>query len=131
MRFVDGDTIRENFLFCKALPQKTTGEEIFRVTSEYLKKGGLKWENCTSVCTDGAAAMVGCTKGFVSRVKEKNPDVIITHCFLLREALIAKTLLVDLVPVLDDVVHMVNLVKSRSVKTHIFVILLLGNGSGA
>ena len=81
VRFVDGDTIRENFLFCKALPEKTTGEEIFRVTSEYLEKGGLKWENCTSVCTNGAAAMVGRTKGFVSRVREKNPGVIITHCF--------------------------------------------------
>ena len=73
VRFVDGGTIRENFLFCKSLPGKATGEEIFRVTSEYLEKGGLKWENCTSVCTDGAAAMVGRTKGFVNRVKEKKP----------------------------------------------------------
>ena len=110
VRFVDGDSIRENFLFCKALPEKTNGEEIFRVTSEYLEKGGLKWENCTSVCTDGAAAMVGRTKGFVSRVKEKNPGVIITYCFLHREALVAKTLPADLVPVLDDVVHVVNFV---------------------
>lgn len=64
-----------------ALPEKTTGEEIFRVTSEYLEQRGLNWGNCTSVCTDGAAAMVRRTKGFVSRVKERNPDVMVTHCF--------------------------------------------------
>uniref|UniRef100_A0A674MK34 Uncharacterized protein n=1 Tax=Takifugu rubripes TaxID=31033 RepID=A0A674MK34_TAKRU len=112
VRFVDGDKIRENFLFCKALPGKTTGEEFFQVTSEYLEKEGLKWENCTSVCTDRAAAMVGRTK-----------DVIITHCFLHREALVAKTLPADPVPVLDDVVHMVNFVKSRPVKSRIFAAL--------
>ncbi|XP_060124933.1 zinc finger BED domain-containing protein 5-like [Zootoca vivipara] len=123
VRFVDGDAIRENFFFCKALPEKTTGEEIFRVTSEYLEQGGLKWENCTSVCTDGAVAMVGRTKGFVSRVKERNPDVIVTHCFLHREALVAKTLPADLVHVLDDVVRMVNFVKSRPVKSRIFAAL--------
>lgn len=116
VRFVDGDAIKENFLFCKVLPEKTTGEEIFRVTSEYLEKGGLKWEDCTSVCTDGAAAMVGCTKGFVSRPKERNPDMILTQCFLHREALVAKTLPADLVPVLDNVVRMVNFVKSRPLK---------------
>ncbi|XP_035224241.1 zinc finger BED domain-containing protein 5-like [Stegodyphus dumicola] len=103
--------------------EKTTGEEIFRVTSEYLEQGGLKWKNCTSVCTDGAAAMVGRTKGFVSRVKERNPDVIITHCFLHIEALVAKTLPSALVHVLDDVVRMVNIVKSRSMKSRIFAAL--------
>ncbi|XP_067947212.1 zinc finger BED domain-containing protein 5-like [Watersipora subatra] len=115
--------IKEHFLFCKTLPEKTTGEEIFRFTSQYLNHGGLTWDNCTSVCTDGAAAMVGCTKGLVSRAKEKNPDLIVTHCFLHREALVAKTLLAELVPVLDDVVRIVNFVKTRPLKSRIFASL--------
>ncbi|RXN33865.1 zinc finger BED domain-containing 5-like protein [Labeo rohita] len=56
--------------------------------------------------------MFGCTKGFVSRVKERNPDVIVTHCFLHRAALVAKTLPADLVPVMDDVVRMVRKVNT-------------------
>ena len=109
--------------FCKALPEKATGEEIFRVPSEYFEQGGLMWENCISVCTDGAAAMVGCTKGFVSHVKERHPDVIVTHSFLHREALVAKTLPADLAPVLEDVVHIINFVKARLLKSRIFASL--------
>lgn len=52
--------------------------------------------------------MVGRTKGFVSRGKERNPDLIVTHCFLHREALVTKTLPAELVPVMDDVVRIVN-----------------------
>ena len=81
VRFIDGDAIRENFLFCKRLPVNTTGEEIFRVTSDYFEKKGLEWKNCISICTDGAAAMVGRYKGFVSRIREKQRDIIVTHCF--------------------------------------------------
>ena len=40
VRFVDEDVIKENFFFCKRLPQNTTGE-IFCVASDCIEQGDL------------------------------------------------------------------------------------------
>ena len=123
--FVDGDIIRKNFLFCKT----PVTEEIFCFTTEYLENGNLQWENCISFCTDGAAATVGQNIGFVSRVKKRNQNVISKHYFLYRKALVSKTLRADLVPVLNDVVSMVNFVNFRPVKSCLFALLCEGMGA--
>ena len=80
-------------------------------------------ENCISICTDGAVAMVGHYKGFVSRIMEKQPEVVITHCFVHREALFAKTLPADLALVLNTVVSIVNFIKTKPLKSRMFAIL--------
>ena len=41
VRYVDENVIKENFSFCKRLPQNTTGEEIFCVGFDYIEQGGL------------------------------------------------------------------------------------------
>ena len=41
VRYVDGDSIKETFFFCKEMESHTTGEEIFRVTNDYLKENSL------------------------------------------------------------------------------------------
>ena len=60
--------------------------------------------------------MFGRNKGFVTRVKKRNQNVIFTLCFLYCEALISKTLPADLVPVLNDVVSMVKICKDETCK---------------
>ena len=79
--------------------------------------------NCISICTDGAAAMVGRYKGFVSRIREKQRDIIVTHCFLHRETLVVKTLPADLASTLNTVVSIVNFVKTKPLKSRMFAIL--------
>ena len=76
-----------------------------------------------SICTDGTTAMFGRNKDFVHRVKKRNQNVIFTLCFLHCEALISKTLPADLIPVLNNVVSMVNFVKMRPVKSRLFDLL--------
>ena len=121
IRFIDGDQIVNQFLCCKEMSGTTKGEDIFQILNNYLKKWELSWKSCVGICTDGAPSMVGCLKGFTALVKEKqNPGIITTHCFLHREALIAKTLGVELKQVLNQVVEMVNFIKSRPLKSRLF-----------
>ena len=57
---------------------------IFTKTNNFLqdKENQLEWDNCVAVCSDGAPSMLGVHVGFVSYVKEVNPNIIITHCMI-------------------------------------------------
>ncbi len=98
----------------------TGGQGIFDILSAYLKKWNLSWKSCVRICTDGAPSMIGSIKGFVSLVQQLNPNVIRTRCFLHREVLVSKTIPVELKQVLNQVVEMVNYIKSRPLKSCLF-----------
>ncbi|KAI5152134.1 zinc finger BED domain-containing protein 5/7/8/9 [Enteropsectra breve] len=120
IRFVKEQQIANQFLFYLELKSFSTGAEIYNAVSTYLGKNDISWANCKGICTDGAPAMVGSVKGFIAFVKCQNPNIITTHCFLHRESLVAKTLPLALKSVLDQVVTMVNYIKSRPLKTRLF-----------
>ena len=42
----------------------------------------MSWKNCLSVCTDGAAAMVGKYSGVVAHIKNMNSEIGHIHCLL-------------------------------------------------
>lgn len=129
VRFVDEDSIKEHYLFCKEVPERTTGEEIFQVTDEFFKKYNIQWSNCISVCTDGAAAMTGSKKGFVSCVKQKNPIIQFTHCCIHREALMVKNLPEELLNTMNECIKIINIIKSRALNSRIFRILCAEMGA--
>lgn len=123
IRFINNDNIIEQFFCCKEMKETTTGVDAFHIIDSYLKLLNFSWESCFGICTDGAPSMIGSIKGFVSLAKKCNKNILATHCFLHREALVAKTIGPQLKNVLDDVVNMVNFIKMRPLKSRLFSLL--------
>jgi hypothetical protein len=73
--------------------------------------------------------MTGKVKGFKAEVREVNPEIRFDHRFLQREAIVAKMLPVPLQSVLDEVVNIVNFVKSRPLNSRLFSALCEEMGS--
>ncbi|KAL7637467.1 UNVERIFIED_CONTAM: hypothetical protein RMT77_012195 [Armadillidium vulgare] len=102
------------------LSTTTRDQDIFDMITGYLKEMNLTWKSCVGICTDGAPCMTGCIKGFVSLAEKENPNLIRTHCFLHREVLVSKISQEELKLVLQQVVEIVNYIKSRPLKSRLF-----------
>ncbi|GBP71103.1 SCAN domain-containing protein 3 [Eumeta japonica] len=72
------------------------------------------------VITDGAAAMTGKAKDFITKIAEKNPNIQKQHCFFQREALMTKTLPDELLCVLQETIKVVNYINSRLLNSRLF-----------
>ncbi|XP_060755409.1 SCAN domain-containing protein 3-like [Neoarius graeffei] len=120
-RFKD-DTVNdivEHIVFCKPLPDKTTGEDIFNLIV-FFTEHELDWKCCSHVCTDGAASITGRHHGLVSRIRQVNPDIQGMHCIIHREALASKRMSPELDSVLTDAVKVINFIKSRPLNSRLF-----------
>ncbi|GFV07494.1 protein FAM200A [Trichonephila clavipes] len=67
----------------------------------------LTWENCVAVCTDGAAALTGSSKGFRGLIKKVTPHTVFNPCMIHRQALVAK----DMDEELHNILHKTLLVQ--------------------
>ena len=115
----DGESL-EDFLFCKALLGRTTGEELFKAVNDFFEEHALAWAQCIRLCTDGAAAMTGKKSGLVGRVKQVAPHITATHCMIHREALASKEMDESLADVFSMCVKIVNFIKARPLNHRLF-----------
>ena len=70
---------QETFLmFVKV--DSTTGENLFNVLSEALKRSGLDPKHCYGFALDGASNMSSAVKGLAARMKEVSPRSVYIHC---------------------------------------------------
>ena len=64
--------------------------------------------------------MLSSRSGFVTKIKQKSPSAVGTHCVIHREALAARTLPVELVNSLNSVIEIINFMKAGALTTRLF-----------
>ncbi|XP_060873903.1 SCAN domain-containing protein 3-like [Metopolophium dirhodum] len=121
--------INEDLLFCETLSETTKGIDIFKKVNDFFIINELDWTKCVGVCTDGAAAMTGRISGFKAEVMKVSPDIRFVHCIIHREHLTFRKIGCELNSIMNDVVSMVNFVKTRALNSRLFKILCEDMGS--
>ena len=112
--------IKEEFLLCENLTTTTKGEDVFNTVSHFLQSNGIDWHRVQQVSVDGAPVMMDGQRGFKGFVKRENPSIQVDHCAIHRYLLASKTRPASLKAVFDDVVRIVNFIKSKDLNSRIF-----------
>ena len=130
VRGINSDlVISERFIQLIPLKGTTTGQDIFNAVLVCLKGNNLDLSKLVSVTTDGAPAMVGSRKGFVSLLEKHiisegyGDKLIKLHCIIHQEALCAVTLHME--EVMKVAVKIVNYIKSNALNHRQFKEFLL------
>lgn len=120
VRFLDGNSIVEDLLFCKSITGSTKAQDLFEILNIFMVENNLDWTKCVGVCTDGGRSMSGCYGGLQALIRNKAPDSVWTHCIIHKEALASKYISPPLNIVLERVVNIVNYIKTRPLKARFF-----------
>uniref|UniRef100_A0A8C4T6Z4 DUF4371 domain-containing protein n=1 Tax=Erpetoichthys calabaricus TaxID=27687 RepID=A0A8C4T6Z4_ERPCA len=116
VRVPDCEDIIEHILLCRPLPERTTGEEIFKHIDDFFCDHDILWFWCVAICSDGAAAMTGRTAGFIAITRQQNNSIVSSH----RHALASKRMSEILHETLNDAVKIINYIKSRPLNVQLF-----------
>ncbi|KAJ8897021.1 hypothetical protein PR048_002367 [Dryococelus australis] len=112
--------IHEELLFARTLTTGSKGESIFDVLRDYFMEKAIPLSNIISAAVDGAPAMFGCYRGFISHLKQNVPGVFAIHCVILRQHLVAKNLSGRLHQSLQFVTNAVNKIRNNTLNSRLF-----------
>jgi hypothetical protein len=87
VRFCFEENIHGDFMFCRPLTERTTGNDMFKAANGYIASVDICWPHCVGICVDGAPALTGHKKGFQAEVRQVASHVNFIHCMVNRETL--------------------------------------------
>ena len=125
----EGDTdLEKESLLCTPLSTTATGANIFNVVPNFQKKKTLTGKIVSAYALT-ALLMIGARQGFTARVKQVNPNVLVIHYLLHRENLTAQHLSPALSAVMQEIITVVNFIKSSAVNSGPFEQMCVDFGS--
>lgn len=116
--------VQEEFLFFHSLPASTTAEEIFRALNDFIQESHIDRGHCCGACNDCSRALIGRHSVLV---KWGQAVAVWKHCIIHCQALATKKNAKELCMVLDEVVKIVNLIKSCAMNARLFSISPMGS----
>ncbi|XP_014775207.1 protein ZBED8-like [Octopus bimaculoides] len=113
VRYTEHEAFQEEMLFCESLETTTTAKDIHSKLKHYLDVNKIPKENLLSCAEDGASAKMGKKMGCLKMMTDENPNMLIVHCVIHRENLVAKKLSPVLNEILRAVIKCVNSIKAN------------------
>lgn len=77
-------------------------------------------KNITSCAADGAPNMMGKKNGCLKLMKDENPEMLLVHCVIHRENLVAKHISPVLNDVLKSAIKCINTIKANAKTERLF-----------
>ena len=97
----------------------TRGETVFQEVKTYFETNAIPLTNVIACATDGAPSMMGRYHGFNAFLKSENPNMIICHCVIHRQHLVAKNISGRHNQSLKTVIKAVNNIKAHALNTRL------------
>ena len=120
VRYIDKKKFQEEMLFCQSLETTTCGVDIYNKVSNYFDDNEIPKTNIGSCAADGAPAMMGKNTGCLKLLKDKNPSMLVVHCVIHREHLVAKNLAPKLHEILRSAIKWINYIKANAKTERLF-----------
>ncbi|CAB4059853.1 unnamed protein product [Lepeophtheirus salmonis] len=113
-RYIDKGDFAKEMLFCKSLDTTTSAADIYGKLANYLHVNNIPIENIIFCTEDGTPVMMGKKKGCLKLLKDGNTKMILVHCLIHRENLVAKNVTPPLNEILISVIKCINAIKANA-----------------
>ena len=120
VRFVHKEVLCEELAIAISLNTETRGKTIFQEVKTYFETNAIPLTNVIACATDGAPSLMGRYRGFNAFLKSENPNVIICHCVIHGQHLVAKNISGRLNQSLKTVIKAVNKIKAHALNIRLF-----------